>query len=163
MQQTKMFKSFNDFRTNENFKSRRKETDAERFKRWFGNSKVVDYSGEPIVWFVEDSNEYIFFENHGVLETEHSYGQGIKLISENQLTLLKGRAMEPETIPCYVSVKNPFRGTDEEYLLLKNNGVDVLRKWIPKTIKFLAIKERFGNIPFVMEFLNIFEKIMIVK
>lgn len=88
-------------------------TETPAFKRWFGESKVVDENGEPLVVY------------HGSPDVRGIFAEGFKAYSRGSVFFAAAdyavadsyaddrRAMdyqnaEPQTIPLYLSIKNPM-------------------------------------------------------
>lgn len=93
--------------------SREDQTNSEAFKRWFGDSKVVDASGKPLVVY------------HGSPDVRGIFAEGFKPFSRGHVFFAAkdsdvansyaddSRAFdyqnaEPHVIPLYLSIKNPM-------------------------------------------------------
>jgi hypothetical protein len=98
------------------------------FKRWFGDSKVVDEKGEPLVVYhgaKQDIEGGIFRMEKGML------GTGVYFTSSPQeAEFYTSNAVwrtDPNIIPAYVSIKNPYFAKDKwdrGALKAKENGHD---------------------------------------
>lgn len=98
---------------------RKAQTETPEFKRWFGDSKVVDSHGDPLVVFhgtasefdefgrehigkvFGDDKEGFFFTNnvgHGDLSSANDYAKNAGRVSGG----------DPSVVPAFVSLKNPL-------------------------------------------------------
>jgi len=85
-------------------------TDSDNFKKWFGGSKVVDDSGNPLVVYHGTDAEFSKFN----ISKRGKYGKGIYLsIHEGDARIFGGKIM-----PLYASIKKPFIIPESE---LNNN------------------------------------------
>ncbi len=88
------------------------QTDTEAFKRWFGDSKVVDANGDPLVVYhgtgATDISEF-------KVSTSGTYGGGIYLTPEirgaNDYAIYRG-APSSTVYPVYAAIKNPASGSE---------------------------------------------------
>jgi predicted DNA-binding protein YlxM (UPF0122 family) len=87
-------------------------TDA--FKNWFGNSKVTDDNGKPLVVYhgtnkSEDGKAFSQFDTYG---SEYGlFGQGSYFTDNSDVAssyTKKGRGETPTVYPAYLSLKNPI-------------------------------------------------------
>ncbi len=90
------------------------QTQTAAFKAWFGDSKVVDGSGKPLVMYhgtnkSEDGGAFTQFDtyasNYGLM------GQGGYFTAEPMVAseyTAKGRGDSPTVYPVYLSIKNPI-------------------------------------------------------
>lgn len=115
------------------------ETDA--FKRWFGDSKVVDAQGKPLVVyhgteedFSEFSREYI-----GSANTQTPIGSGFFFAKDPAVASRYAERASANVMPVYVSVQNPaptleaMTATGSEYDGFINSKIVVARS--PAQIK----------------------------
>ena len=78
------------------------QTDSHQFKRWFGGSKVVDASGEPlVVWHGTDGN-FTEFKQEEMREREGSF-----FFAENREDA-KAYSGSGKVMPVYVNLRKPF-------------------------------------------------------
>lgn len=89
-------------------------TDTPAFKRWFGNSKVVDAEGKPLVMYhgtsaSEEGDAFTSFDvyasNYGLM------GMGGYFTADPEVAssyTSKGRGETPTVYPVYLSIKNPL-------------------------------------------------------
>ena len=97
------------------------QTESPEFKRWFGDSKVVDESGKPMVVYHGsfDAPFYEFSDRFGM--TAHFGDKDTALTRLEQLKEDKSeefRGMRPGKkylIPVYLSIKNPVRMRDVHF------------------------------------------------
>lgn len=82
------------------------KTDTPEFKRWFGDSKVVDADGKPLVVYHGTGNDFsTFMPSDG-----GEYGAGIYMTPDakgaSDYARYRGRTA-PNVMPLYVSIQNP--------------------------------------------------------
>lgn len=108
------------------------QTKAPEFKRWFGDSKVVDEKGEPLVvyhgtskdkdftsfnvgtrgsWFTTSPDEASSYAKEN--DSQGYKYEGGKFIAKNTAS---------RVVPVYLSIKNPYVLTDEDNKLLSAPG-----------------------------------------
>jgi len=81
---------------------------SEAFKRWFGDSKVVDADGKPLVVYHGTASNITEFDNRsdyegGIYFTANPrYASGRSRIAERM-----GRGEAPNVMPAYVRIENP--------------------------------------------------------
>jgi hypothetical protein len=89
-------------------------TDSAAFKRWFGDSKVVDANGRPLVMYhgtnkSENGEAFTRFDTYG--SNYGLMGQGSYFTDNAELAssyTKKGRGDAPTVYPVYLSIKNPI-------------------------------------------------------
>ena len=111
--------------SNENVKGRfalDTQTETPEFKRWFGNSKVVDENGKPKVMYHQTANDFTVFDTKGdgAGRTDSETPHGIFLKPTNQDIGIAGE----KQMALYATIKNP--------LVAKNR--DELSNWYKKNI-----------------------------
>lgn len=88
------------------------QTNTEEFKRWFGDSKVVDEKGEPLVVYHSTTSPDNFStftpSNRGTL------GKGIYFTSDLELANMMSEIETGRIMPVFVSLKNPYEFTLNE-------------------------------------------------
>ncbi len=122
------------------------QTQTEAFKRWFGDSKVVDAEGKPLVVyhgteadFSEFSREYI-----GSANTQTPMGSGFFFAKDPAVAGRYAERASANVMPVYVSVQNPaptleaMTATGSEYDGFINSKIVVARS-------SLQIKSAIGN------------------
>lgn len=98
-------------------------TDSPAFKKWFGDSKVVDENGEPLVVYHGTNEEFSEFNQNRIGEgtgNDGHYGYGFYFSKFRMEAEIYGNRI----IEAYLSIKNPFTGEEFQYDQLKDNGVD---------------------------------------
>lgn len=132
------------------------ETDA--FRRWFGDSKVVDAEGKPLVVYHGTGNDFdTFMPSDG-----GEYGAGVYLTPDakgaSSYARYRGRTA-PNVMPVYVSIKNPagpaeasniasWRGEEAVRPELMRRGYDgIIDKFSGQIVAFRPeqIKSAIGN------------------
>ena len=90
------------------------QTDTPAFKAWFGDSKVVDADGKPLVVYhgtnkTEQGDAFTMFDSYG--SNYGLFGQGA-YFTENPAVASsytsKGRGDAPSVYPAFLSIKNPM-------------------------------------------------------
>jgi hypothetical protein len=92
-------------------------TETPEFKRWFGDSKIVDDDGRPMVVYHSTGSDFTSFREGQHFGTQRQSNQIIT--GKTQVTEARQRlGMEPEspteyrTIPVYLKIENPLRVED---------------------------------------------------
>ncbi len=109
------------------------QTETKQFKRWFGESKVVDEKGNPLVVY-HGTDRYF---NTFLRTTDWGYHFGTEKAAEKRLDNLK--ATIRNVMPVYLSLKNPIYLTDTKDWLV----TDVVKKLVQK--KYLTESEVKDN------------------
>ena len=78
------------------------QTETENFKRWFGDSKVVDAQGKPLVVYHGTERDFDAFKVGSAL----GWGRGIYFTDNQEYT----REFGDRTVAAYVKIENPWRG-----------------------------------------------------
>ena len=115
-------------------------TKTEAFRKWFGDSKVVDSSGKPMVMYHATDNEFDAFDTtrtkgSDTYTGDNWFGQGAYFSpSESDLMEHIGvHADDKRIIKAYLAVKNPYRwqfGSEGAIVLdLKAAGIDTQREF----------------------------------
>ena len=82
-----------------------KGTDSKYFKKWFGNSKVVDENGEPLVVYHGTENNFKIFKNLG---QSRQIGANVGFFFTDSENMAKEYANNKRVIPTYLSLQNPL-------------------------------------------------------
>ena len=87
------------------------QTETPEFKRWFGDSKVVDAVGQPLVVYHGTAADFDSFDNAKTGANDRGlWGQGHYFAanpeSANSYAMRQGD--EARVVPAYVSIKNPL-------------------------------------------------------
>lgn len=94
------------------------DTNSPEFKRWFGDSKVVDAEGRPLVVYHGTNADFDAFslKNRGMLGGGFYFTKNHEVAAyfsgSNQAESRGTVAPGARTIPVYLSLKNPLRITD---------------------------------------------------
>jgi hypothetical protein len=99
------------------------QTSTPEFKRWFGNSKVVDKYGRPLRVYhgtmartdFEVFDQTVHVRGPGHAETIDKVGSWFST-QPKHAELFAGKADHSRTIPVYLSLQNPFVVRDNEHL-----------------------------------------------
>jgi hypothetical protein len=116
-------------------------TDTPAFKRWFGDSKVVDESGGPLVVYHGTKA----FEEYGDTEGEaiRQFAGMPNWFAEEPYTANAYAGAEGTMYPVYLSIKNPLTITNFDmnddakaaYALARRLGVDIPSLYLPDDAK----------------------------
>ena len=92
------------------YRSRNPQVDTPAFKKWFGDSKVVDENGDPLVVYhgtTSAFSEFYPWSHFGdALQANHRTAEGPRFINNDLSTAT------PNLMPVYLSIKNPLEVTD---------------------------------------------------
>jgi len=92
-------------------------TESEAFKGWFGDSKVVDAGGKPLVVYHGTNTDFHSFDSDKVGSSMDAgkLGKGFYFSADSRLAgsyanmaRAKTRADAPRTVPVYLSLRNPL-------------------------------------------------------
>lgn len=97
---------------------KRHATETEAFKKWFGNSKVVDEKGKPLVVYHGTADVFSEFTfDHPNRKDDGWLGRGFYFTSDpviaGSYTSLKP-GESPNVLPVFLALKNPYMATVEE-------------------------------------------------
>jgi hypothetical protein len=88
------------------------QTETPEFKKWFGDSKVVDGKGKPLVVYHGTVRTFSEFDKdmQGMANDSGYYGPGFYFSSssEEAWDYAKNRGGSPNIIPAYISIQKPF-------------------------------------------------------
>ena len=101
-------------------------TENENFMKWFGDSKVVDSEGKPLVAYHGTRNmDFDTFDKSRIGSTGRYAGSGFNFaISEGAANMYKGR--DGRIMPVYLRAESPI--SDTELTLTRKQIADALRK-----------------------------------
>ncbi len=97
---------------------RNPQVDTPEFKRWFGDSKVVDENGDPLVVYHGTSKSFNQFntKSRSILLGSGSYFTTDPVEADN-FTMSQWPALfgttKPQIVPVYLSIKNPYVTDDK--------------------------------------------------
>lgn len=109
------------------------KTNTPAFKRWFGDSKVVDENGEPLVMYHGTSQNqkgeaFTFFDTYG--SSYGLMGMGAYFTDNSEVAssyTTKGKGDTPTVYPAFLSIKNPLdmdAKADADAWTLQFDGID---------------------------------------
>jgi hypothetical protein len=107
--------------------SRREQTDTPAFKKWFGDSKVVDADGQPLVVYhggFDDIKEFRPVAYFGSKDVANQFAdenyRGFGRLEEGEA---------PNVMPVYLSIQNPkvFTAEEEYDDYVQDTDIDVAR------------------------------------
>lgn len=107
-----------------------KGTDSKYFKKWFGDSKVVDENGKPLVVYHGTLNKFETFDKNTVGDRYSYDSRGFfftsaKNIAEDYATSDFDSSKKGYVVPVYISAQNPL--VINKAFLIKENMRDVIK------------------------------------
>jgi len=130
---------------------------SNRFHKWFGGSKIIDDGGVPLICYHGSNTPNIqSFDTSMIGRTTGNYGHygyGI-YFSED---IREAKVYGENIYRCYIKITNPFRGTDEEIMKLKDNGISNIDELSPLSIDYDSFKNSFKNNDIIYSFINSIE------
>lgn len=92
------------------------QTNTENFKNWFGNSKVVDAEGSPLVVYHGTADDVGSFDlDHPNRHDSGWLGKGVYTTTSSEIassySYIKAGMGDPNVMPLYVSLQNPYLAT----------------------------------------------------
>lgn len=131
------------------------------FKRWFGNSKIIE-NGNPLICYHGTDNDFIEFDftkiGYNTGNFGH-YGYGIYFSTDIREAKIYGKNI----YECYLRIENPFTGTEQQILELKENGIGNIDDLDVLSIDFDSFKKSFKSNTNIYKFIDSIEKIGIEK
>lgn len=128
------------------------------FKQWFADSKIINKNGSPLVVYHGTKSKGIqFFDASKIGQNKGNlghYGYGFYFSTD----IREAKGYGSNILECYLSIKNPFKGTDKELMMLKKNGFDEVDDIVDLAIDFKSLKSSLKKNPFIYDFLNLLEK-----
>lgn len=132
------------------------------FSGWFGNSKIVE-NGKPLICYHGTSEKNLkFFDFNKVGYNKGNYGHygyGIYFSTDIREAKTYGNII----YECFIKMANPFTGTDEQILELKNNGVSGIDDLVATSIDFNSFKNSFKKKQYIYDFIDSIEKMGLNK
>lgn len=84
------------------------DVNSEAFKRWFGDSKVVDENGQPLVVYHGTSEEFDTFDRRKANRTDWGFfGAGFYFAKSSKSGKAQAKNANIE-MPVYLKMENPF-------------------------------------------------------
>jgi hypothetical protein len=106
----------------------------DNFWKWFGKSKNIE-NGKPIVLFHGTNQDFKTFDIKRVGYSKGNYGHyGYGFYFSDDIR--EAETYGKNILKCYIKMETPFTATDEELLLLKNNGVRGIPEIVIKSIDY---------------------------
>ena len=99
-----------------------KGTDSKYFKKWFGDSKVVDRFGKPISVYHGTENNFKIFKNTG---KSRQIGANIGFFFTDSKKMAKQYANDTRVMEVYLSLKNPLIVEPNSTIKLFNEEIDI--------------------------------------
>jgi hypothetical protein len=91
------------------------QTNTEAFKKWFGDSKVVDENGDPLVVYHGTLSSFDTFDKAAVGKNYGKFARGLHFTSEQKRANFYAfmypefyGKYSPNIVPAYLSMKNPL-------------------------------------------------------
>jgi len=101
-----------------------RQTDTPAFKKWFGNSKVVDKNGDPLVVYHGTTADFSTFDAGAEAASGRMEGDGFYFAADPDLAAqYAGEESGANVMPVYLAISNPFTGE------LSNKDLAMLMKW----------------------------------
>ena len=100
------------------------------FKAWFGDSKVVDENGEPLVVYNGSPSDFDEYDRDKVSPGFYTFDGGFYFSSDTQVASDYAKRENGNVKPMFLSIKNPVIVDEpEEFLrdLIKKHGTDGAR------------------------------------
>ena len=122
------------------------------FTKWFGSSKVKNEVG-PIICYHGSTVDIKIFDIDKVGYGSGNYGHyGYGFYFSYYLS--EAKIYGDKIYKCYLKIENPFTGTDEQIIELKNNGVSNIDDLVPISIDIDSFKKSLTKYPRVLKFIN---------
>jgi hypothetical protein len=110
--------------------------DNPKFRKWFGDSKVVDEDGKPLVVYHATNSDFSIFDGRFAGQNTEGNATDFGLSQTSRMGHwfsdrdTSGQAMMDRVVPVYLSIENPYQ-TDLlalAYEIEENDGADALRE-----------------------------------
>lgn len=117
-----------------------KQTETPEFKKWFGESKVVDEQGKPlVVYHGTPDARFTEFRDGAHFTDNPEYASAYTHPSASSINTREKRAEAAAVIPAFLSIKRPFdtripgvrRVFDREFLNKYGNGTPLSERGLP--------------------------------
>lgn len=104
-------------------------TESPYFKKWFGDSKVVDEQGKPLVVYHGTTSRFDAFEERPPRKGNAStFGPGFYFATNRATTEAFSSGKRGRVIEAYVSIKNPFIPSVEAVRSVLENAFDLTNR-----------------------------------
>lgn len=113
----------------------------DNFKKWFNGSKVVDEFGNQKTVYHGTNRKFNVFDSKEIGQGTGNFGHyGYGFYFSDDIREAKGYG--DIILECYLNIKKPFTGTDEEFDLLKEAGFSGIENKVSLTIDFNDLHEK---------------------
>lgn len=92
------------------------------FKKWFGDSKVVDWKGEPEVVYHGTENKFMIFKNLG---NSRQIGANIGFFFTDSKKMAKQYGNDVRVMPTYLRLKNPLIIKPNTTIKMLGENIDI--------------------------------------
>lgn len=127
---------------------------SSNFDKWFQNSVIKNNNNEPRICYHGSNNPDIeVFDINNIGKNtgnEGHYGYGIYFST----SIIEAKTYGNNIYECYLKIENPFTGTKEQILQLKNNGISNIDDTVPISIDFASFKESLRNNNILYQFVK---------
>lgn len=129
----------------------------DNFWKWFSDSKIIE-NGKPLICYHGTSISNI--DSFDISRVGHNtgnyghYGFGIYFSEDIREAKIYGDVI----YKCYIKMLNPFTGTNDQIMELKNNGISGIDDLDIISIDFNSFKNSFKSDPIIFKFINDIEK-----
>lgn len=132
------------------------------FKKWFGKSKIKENNKPLICYHGSNNSDIQTFDVNNIGKNTGNYGHyGYGIYFSTDIREAQGYGKY--IYECYLRVENPFTGTEDELVKLKENGIDIKVDEVVKSIDFDSFKNSFKKEPIIFNFISDFAKFGISK
>lgn len=101
---------------------KKKGTESKFFKKWFGNSKVSDWQGNPIVVYHGTENNFKIFKNTG---KSRQIGANVGFFFTSDKEMAKQYADDKRVMPVYLSLQNPLIIDENSTVKIFNQNINI--------------------------------------
>ena len=133
------------------------------FNRWFGNSKIKDDNGNPLVCYHGTDSDFLEFDFTKIGYNSGNfghYGYGVYFSTEKNEARIYGKNI----IECYLKVENPFMATEKQIMELKEKQAGIIDDLEHLSIDYADLKKQVKKYkPFIYDFMINIEKYGLTK
>ena len=127
------------------------------FYKWFNGSKIVEDDKPLLCYHGTYIKDIQIFDIDKVGYNTGNYGHyGYGIYFSTDIREAKGYG--DIIYECYLNIKNPFTGADEDIMQLKEYGVSLIDDLIILSIDYKSLKDSFKNDKDVYNFIDSLEK-----
>ncbi len=107
----------------------------DNFIEWFNGSKVIDELGNPKIVYHGTNRSFNVFDSKEIGQGTGNFGHyGYGFYFSDDIREAKGYGKI--VLECYLNIKKPFTGTDEEFDLLRQKGITGIDEKVVLSIDF---------------------------